>query len=126
MNTCVQIIKPCSVRCSTCTARLNDRGVIFKRKRKAKKIIFHQKEKKEKKEKKQNETKNAFIWLQGCFLEDVRVIWCNSLGDSHFQANVIDDVEIFLITIYISPFLYLVHILVTHKSMLNLVYMIVC
>ena len=23
----------------------------------------------------------------------MRVIWCNSLGDSHFQTNVIDDVE---------------------------------
>ena len=32
-------------------------------------------------------------WLQACFLGDVGVIWCNSLGDSHFQSNVIDDVE---------------------------------
>ena len=23
----------------------------------------------------------------------MRVIWCNSLGDNHFQTNVIDDVE---------------------------------
>ena len=28
-----------------------------------------------------------------CFLGDVRVICCNSLSDSHFQTNVIDDVE---------------------------------
>ena len=27
------------------------------------------------------------------FLGDVRVICCNSLSDSHFQTNVIDDVE---------------------------------
>ena len=25
------------------------------------------------------------IWLQACFVGDVRVIWCNSLGDSLFQ-----------------------------------------
>ena len=31
---------------------------------------------------------------KSCFLEDVRVIWCNSLGDSHFQTYVIDNVEI--------------------------------
>ena len=36
---------------------------------------------------------NAFTWLQACLLEDVGVIWCNSLGDSYFQTNVIDDVE---------------------------------
>ena len=32
--------------------------------------------------------------MQACFLGDMRVIWCNSLGDSHFQTYVIDDVEI--------------------------------
>ena len=37
--------------------------------------------------------KNVFTWLQACFLGDVWVIWCNSLDDSHFQINVIDDVE---------------------------------
>ena len=42
---------------------------------------------------KQKEKKNAFTWLQACFLGDVRVIWCNSLGDSHFQTCVIDYVE---------------------------------
>ena len=45
--------------------------------------------------------------MQACFLRDVGVIWSNSLGDSHFQANVIDDVEIVFnyylhITFYIS------------------------
>ena len=33
-------------------------------------------------------------WLQVCFLGDVRVIWCNSLGDSHFQTYVMNFVEI--------------------------------
>ena len=33
-------------------------------------------------------------WLQVCFLEDVRVIWCNFLGDSHFQTYVMNFVEI--------------------------------
>ena len=37
-------------------------------------------------------TKNA--WLQACFLEDVKVIWYNSLDDSHFQIYVMDNVEI--------------------------------
>ena len=73
-------------------------------------------------------------WLQACFLGDVGVIESNSLGDSHFQTNVIDNVEnlnIFYIYIYIyiSPILCFVHLLVTHttcKSMLNLVHEIVC
>ena len=51
-----------------------------------------QKQKQKQKNKKQKE-KNAFTWLQACFPGDVRVICCNSLGDSHFQTNVIDDVE---------------------------------
>ena len=46
-------------------------------------------------------------WLQACILGDVRVIWCNSLGDSHFQAYVMNFVEIvidhyLLITLHIS------------------------
>ena len=49
------------------------------------------KKKKEKRKKQKNQ--NAFTWLQACFLGDVGVIWCNFLGDSHFQTNVIDDVE---------------------------------
>ena len=56
---------------------------------------------------KEKEKKNAFTWLQACFLWDVGVIWCNSLGDSHFQTYVIDNVEIVLnfylhITLYVS------------------------
>ena len=31
--------------------------------------------------------------MQACYLGDVGVIWYNFLGDSHFQSNVIDDVE---------------------------------
>ena len=35
--------------------------------------------------------------MQACILGDVRVIWCNSLGDSHSSTYVIDNVEIVLI-----------------------------
>ena len=35
-------------------------------------------------------------WLQACFLGDVGVIWCNSLGDSLFQIYVMNFVEIVL------------------------------
>jgi len=28
-----------------------------------------------------------------CFLGNVGVIWCNSLGDSYFRTNVINDIE---------------------------------
>ena len=50
---------------------------------------------KKKKSKRIKKKKNA--WLQACFLRDVRVIWCNYLGDSHSQTYVIDNVEIVLI-----------------------------
>ena len=33
-------------------------------------------------------------WLQAYFLRDVRVIWCDSLGDSHFQIYVMNNIEI--------------------------------
>ena len=33
-------------------------------------------------------------WLQACFLGDVTVIWCNYLGESHFQTYVVNNVEI--------------------------------
>ena len=51
--------------------------------------------------------KNAFTWLQACFLGDVGVIWCNCLGDIRFQTYVIDSVEIVFnfylhITFYVS------------------------
>ena len=60
-----------------------------KEKEKEKQIIIIKK----RHQKKKNKKKKAFTWLQACFLGDVRVIWCNSLGDSHFQTNVIDNVE---------------------------------
>ena len=31
--------------------------------------------------------------IASMFLEDVRVIRCNSLHDNHFQTNVIDNIE---------------------------------
>ena len=49
--------------------------------------------KKKKKEGKSKKNQSAFTWLQARFLGDVGVIWCKSLGYSHFQNNVIDDVE---------------------------------
>ena len=63
--------------------------------------------KKTKEKAKSKKNQNAFTWLQAYFLGDVKVIWCNSLGDSHFQTYVIDDVEIVLnyylhITFYVS------------------------
>ena len=51
---------------------------------------------KEKKYGKSKKNQNTFTWLQACFLGDVRVIWYNSLGDSYFQSNVIDNAEDFL------------------------------
>ena len=57
-------------------------------------FVCAQKEKKKKRKSKKNQ--NTFTWLQACFLGDVRVIWCNSLGDSYFQSNVIDNAENFL------------------------------
>ena len=48
---------------------------------------------KKKIKRKSEKNQNALIWLQACFLGNVRVIWCNSLGNSLFQTNVIDDVE---------------------------------
>ena len=54
--------------------------------------------------------------MQVCFLGDVGVIWCNSLGDSHFQTYVMNFVEIMinhylLITSHVSQ-----AILVTHTT----------
>ena len=51
--------------------------------------------------------KKKKTWLQACFLGDVRVIWCNSLGDSHFQTCVMNNVELLIdyylhITVYVS------------------------
>ena len=69
-------------------------------------------------------------WLQACILGDVRVIWCNSLGDSHFQAYVMNFVEIvidyyLLITSHVShAFTRCIHY--TSYSFLNFVHDIVC
>ena len=53
-------------------------------------------------------------WLQACILRDVRVIWCNFLGDSHFQTYVRNFVEIvidhyLLITLHISQAILVAH-----------------
>ena len=71
-----------------------------------------------------------FTWLQTCFLEDVRVIWCNSLGDSFFQTYVMNIVEI-LIDYYLHITSHVSHAIAscthyTSYSLLNLVYEIVC
>ena len=69
-------------------------------------------------------------WLQAFILRDVRVMWCNSLSDSHFQTYVMNFVEIvidhyLLITSHVSQ----VTASCTHYtnySLLNLVHYIVC
>ena len=69
-------------------------------------------------------------WLQAYFLGDVRVIWCNSLGDSLFQTYVKNFVEIFidhylLITLHVfEAIATCTHY--TSYSLLNLVHDIVC
>ena len=71
-----------------------------------------------------------FTWLQACFLGDVRVIWCNSLGDSLSQIYVMNFVEIVIdyyshITSHVSQvFANCTHY--TSYSLLNLVHYIVC
>ena len=57
------------------------------------------------------------------------VIWCNSLGDDHFQTYVIDKVEIVFNFYLHITFMHFIHLLVahtTHKSLLNSVHVIVC
>ena len=69
-------------------------------------------------------------WLQACFLGEVRVIWCNSLGDSLFQTYVMNFVEIVIdyylhITSHVSQAIAsCIHY--TSYSLLNLVHDIVC
>ena len=68
--------------------------------------------------------------MQTCFLGDVGVIGCNSLGDSYFQTYVMNNIEIvidyyLLITSHVShAFTSCTHF--TSYSLLNLVYEIVC
>ena len=69
-------------------------------------------------------------WLQVCFLGDMGVIWCNSLGDSLFQVYVMNFVKIVLdfylhITSHVSQALASsTHY--TSYSLLNFVHVIVC
>ena len=65
--------------------------------------------------------------MQACFLG---VIWCNSLGDSHFQIYVINNVEI-VIDYYLHITSHVSHVITscTHFTsyyLLKLVYEIVC
>ena len=68
--------------------------------------------------------------MQAFILGDVRIIWCNSLGDNLFQSYVMNFVEIvidyyLLITSHVSQALVgCTHY--TSYSLLNLVYEIVC
>ena len=69
-------------------------------------------------------------WLQAFILGDVRVIWCNSLGDSYFQTYVMNFVTIVInyyshITSHISQtFASCTHY--TSYYLLNFVHVIVC
>ena len=69
-------------------------------------------------------------WLQACFLGDVRVIWCDSLGDSLFQTYVMNFVEIVIdYYLHITSHVSQVIACCTHYtsySLLNLVDDIVC
>ena len=69
-------------------------------------------------------------WLQSCFLGDVGVIWCNSLGDSHFQIYVMNNVEI-VIDYYLHITSHVSYVVTSctnfaSYSLLNLVHEIVC
>ena len=70
------------------------------------------------------------LWLQACFLGDVRVIWYNSLDDSLFQTYVMNFVEI-VIDHYLVITSHVPQAIAscTHYksfSLLNLVHDIVC
>ena len=65
-------------------------------------------------------------WLQACFLGNMKVIWCNSLGDSHFQTYVMNNVEI-VIDYYLRITSHVSHAVTscthyTSYSLLNLVH----
>ena len=93
---------------------------------------FKKRNKKKENEKKNNSIKQIkkITWLQACFLGDVRVIWCNSLGDSHSQIFVMNNVKIGLdyylqITSHVSHAVTsCIHF--TSYFLLNLVHEIVC
>ena len=79
-----------------------------------------QKEKEKKKSKEKEKVKknqNVITWLQACYLGNMRVIWCNFIGDSHCQTNVIDDVEIlFNYYLHITFSVLCSHISCTHYT----------
>ena len=53
--------------------------------------------------KKKKEKIKMYAWLQASYLGDVGVIWCNSLGDSHFQTYVMNNVEsVFILYLHIT------------------------
>ena len=68
------------------------REIKRKRKRTRKRTRKAKKKKKKKNQQKKKNKEISFTWLQACLLGDVGVIWYNSLGDSHFQTYVIDNV----------------------------------
>ena len=68
--------------------------------------------------------------MQACFLGDVRVIRCNSLGNSQFQTYVMNNVEI-VIDYYLHITSHVSNVVTsctyyTSYSLLNLVHEIVC
>ena len=68
--------------------------------------------------------------MQACFLGDVKVIWCISLGDSHFQNYVMNNVKI-VIDYYLHIISHVSHVVnscthYTSYSLLNLVHDITC
>ena len=55
--------------------------------------------------------------MQACFLRDVRVIKCNSFGDSHFQTYVMDNVDImFNFYLHITSYVSHTHTSCTHHT----------
>ena len=76
----------------------------MKRMWKSKENSKEKKKKEKKKGIKRKRIKEKSFYMIASFLGDVGVIWCNSLGDSHFQTYVIDNVELHLIFIKISHF----------------------
>ena len=68
--------------------------------------------------------------MKACFLGELRIIWCNSLGDSHFQTYVMNNIEI-VIDYYVHITSHVSHAVTscthyTNYSLLNLVHGIVC
>ena len=69
-------------------------------------------------------------WFQVCFLGDVRVIWCSSLGYSLFQIYVMNFVEIVInYYLHITSYVSLAIASCTHYtsySLLNFVHNMMC